>query len=195
MDLATLITEVYGLTNRPDRVAETKSAVKAATLKMHQMDYWDRDIFETGIQFVDSQFVQTWEVVNSFPRFRALKYLRSCDVLGTPITGFNIITPDAAFDSYKSERVNVAYLAGNAIKIKSLAAFQYMLVGIYQNPDITDSGFSSWIAVSHPYAIIFEAARVLFKNIGLDAEAAEYQRLVAEQAQTLIISNTTAKGE
>jgi hypothetical protein len=35
MTLAELISEVYTITGRPDRVAETASAIKSATLKAH----------------------------------------------------------------------------------------------------------------------------------------------------------------
>lgn len=189
MNLTALINETYGLTNRPDLEAVTKSAVKAATLKMHQMDFWDRDLVERGIQFVDPAFVQTWDVLNDIPRFRALKYIRNVNGVA-----FDIITPDHLFDYFNLERVNVAYLSGSSIKIKSRYALQACLTGVYVNPDITDVGFSSWVSISHPYAIIYEAARTVFKNIGLDAEAAEYQRLVAEQAQLITISNVSAKG-
>lgn len=195
MDLATLITEVYGLTNRPDRVAETKSAVKAATLKMHQMDYWDRDLFETGIQFPASGFYQNFDYVNALPRWRAAKYFRPCDSISyVPYGKFDIITPDQIFDSYNRERVNVAYLSGTNFNIKSALPFKYMLVGCYLNPDITDSGYSSWIADQHPYAIIYEAARILFKNVGLDAEEVAFRNLVAEQALVLQTSNIQSVG-
>ena len=44
-----LLNDVYTITNRPDLIAETKLAVKQATLKMHQSDYYPKDLFETGI--------------------------------------------------------------------------------------------------------------------------------------------------
>ena len=51
---AELLADVYTLTNRSDLIAETKLAVKMATLKMHQRDYFYKDIRETGIQFLAS---------------------------------------------------------------------------------------------------------------------------------------------
>ena len=47
--LNSLMTDVMTITNRADLIAETKLAVKQATLKMHQVDYFPKDIFETGI--------------------------------------------------------------------------------------------------------------------------------------------------
>ena len=44
MTLAELIAEAYTLTARPDLVAETASAIRKATLKMHSVDYFYRDL-------------------------------------------------------------------------------------------------------------------------------------------------------
>jgi hypothetical protein len=40
MSLATILTDVYELTGRPDLVAETTLAVKNATLKAHHLDFF-----------------------------------------------------------------------------------------------------------------------------------------------------------
>jgi hypothetical protein len=50
-----LCSEVHTLTNRPDLVNETKLAVKAATLKLHQKDFFYKDISEQGVSFSPSQ--------------------------------------------------------------------------------------------------------------------------------------------
>ena len=42
----------HTITNRPDLINETKLAVKAATLKIHQSDYYYRDLIEQGIAFL-----------------------------------------------------------------------------------------------------------------------------------------------
>jgi len=44
MSLAQLSTDVIALTKRPDLVAETTLAVKMATLKAHNSDYYPRDL-------------------------------------------------------------------------------------------------------------------------------------------------------
>lgn len=195
MNLASLTAEVYGITNRPDLVSETKSAIKAATLKMHQIEYWDRDLFETGAQFIGPEFIQNFYFSNLIPRWRAVKYFRKVDPISyVPMGEFNIITPDSALDAYGFEREEVAYLAGNYFQLRSRVKFQYIILGCYLNPDVTDAGYSSWIAQLHPYAIIFEACRVVFKNIGLDAEEVAYRNLVAEQVVALTTSNLQAKG-
>jgi len=41
--LNSLMDDVYILTNRPELVAETRLAVKKATLKLHQLDFFAKD--------------------------------------------------------------------------------------------------------------------------------------------------------
>jgi hypothetical protein len=58
MTLAELIAEVYTLTGRPDLVAETSAAVRKATLKMHSVDFFYRDLQEKIITFTTPAYKQ-----------------------------------------------------------------------------------------------------------------------------------------
>lgn len=195
MTYAELLAEVIIQTNRPDLTNETAAAVRSATLKMHQIGYWDRDLFETGIQFVAPAYFQQFDYPNVVPLFRALKYLRKYDSSAmTADKEFEVITPDSAFDAYGAEKSDVIYLGGSVFNIKSSTQFQYALLGCYLNPNITQAGYNSWIAIAHPYAIIHEAARLVFKGIGLEEESASQNQLVQEQIIALVASNTVAVG-
>ena len=44
MTFAEILEEVYLITNRRDLEAQTKSAIKKATLKAHQSDFYYRDL-------------------------------------------------------------------------------------------------------------------------------------------------------
>jgi len=74
--LSSLISDVYILTNRPDLVAETELAVKKATLKLHHVDFFKKDLFETGITWNPVAYIQSLEYKNIHPRWRKLDYLR-----------------------------------------------------------------------------------------------------------------------
>lgn len=191
-----LCADVYTITSRPDLVAETKLAVKAATLKAHQSDYYFKDLYETGIQFSTSDFIQQLDVGTVLPRFRSLKYLRKYDSSGTGAPGkfFNIIPPELIQDAYKVDRTDVAYVAGTTLNIKSATQFQYALLGVYQNPVIDEATYSSWIAAQFPYVIVFESARLLFKQIGYDEQASQFEALVKEQFVELKLNNIEAVG-
>jgi hypothetical protein len=195
MTLAELIQEVYTLTARPDRVTETLSAIKSATLKAHQSDYYYKDIFESGLAFSTSDYVQNWDYRATLPLYRALKYLRKYDAsTGTPGKELDIISPDAIFDSYKIQKSDICYVAGAFVQINSSTQESTYLMGCYVNPNITSDGYNSWVALDHPYCIIFDAAATVFKAIGKDEEAAAYRTLVSEQISMLRTSNIVAVG-
>lgn len=189
-----LCDEVYTLTNRPDLIAETKMAVKAATLKAHQSDLYYKDIFETGISFATSDYVQALEYRSVIPKYKQLKYIRKTDSAGTSGNFLEVITPTTALDKYGSVKEDVCYAAGEVIQIKSSTQLQYILFGCYVNPDITESGYNSWIALDNPYAIIFEAAATVYKAIGQDDQSTTFRTLVQEQIMMLKAANIEAEG-
>ena len=170
MNLAELQSEVSNMTRRPDLLSShITPAIKAATLKMHQADFFPKDLYEAVITFPTAEYVQAWNYTASVPRWRALKYMRkidstSGDPLGVPLT---VLVPENLFDDYGVEKTNVAYEAGLFLNIKCSEEIQTFLMGCYVNPDITDAGFTSWIADKHPYAIVYEAAAKVFRQIGL----------------------------
>ena len=110
---AGLCADVYTITNRPDLVAETKLAVRSATLKAHQSDFYPRDIVESGIQFLSSDYIQQFNVYDIFPLYRALKYLRRYDSSGTGSAAefYEILTTGEVLDSDGNYRTGIAYIA------------------------------------------------------------------------------------
>jgi len=195
MTLSELIQEVYTLTNRPDLVGLTLTGVRAATLKMHQSDYYYKDIFETGISFTTAEYLQQIEYRALFPQWRAFKYLRKTDVTGTEQGKFiDPIAPEIVLDGYSLNRTDVCYVAGSLIQVRSSTQLQYSILGCYLNPVITEAGYSSWIALDHPYAIVYEAAATVFKAIGDSDQFAVFNNLALLQIAELRGSNIQAQG-
>lgn len=180
-DLATL---VYELTKRPDLVDETKSAIKAATLKAHMSDYYSKDIYEMYVNLSDttSKYIWSLDYITLMSNFRSLKYIRKYDSdAGEPSDFIEVITPNEVLDSYKVTKTDVCYVAGRVIEIRSSTAISKLILAAYVNPIITDADYSSWVAELYPYAIVYEAARIIFKTIGYDEQFAAYKELVADQ--------------
>lgn len=200
---------VMGLTARPDLATETNIAIQAATLRCHQSDYFIRDIAESLLIFNTTDYNQTFNAQTALARFRALKYLRKYDPTATnTLTGlptgaagelFAIKDPTNIFDDYGLQEDNVAYLAGDTVNMSSQTGqFAQALVGWYQNPVISpldDQHYVSWIARDSPFAIIYDAASIVFKTIGWDTESKKYDLLTAEQFAMLKIYATVAQGE
>jgi hypothetical protein len=199
MTLAELVAEVYTITNRADLVAQTSLAVRSATLKLHQLDYYYKDVFETAVAFDTAEYLQQLEYRTILPRWRALKYIRKFDSTGTPAPGvvgtfLDVVSPEQVLDSYAVAREDICYVAGEVIQIKSSTELSNILLGCYLNPDVGATTFSSWIATDHPFAIIDEAAARVFKMIGKTDEMAMYQQMAFEQQRAIQVSNIQTVG-
>ena len=190
-----LLEEVYVLTNRRDLVAESKSAIKAATLKAHNTDFYSKDIFETGVAFDTAEYRQALDMYNLISNFRAVKYLRRVEDEFDDVGKFiEVVTADEVLDSYSCNRADIAYVAGRVLEIRSSVTFSKCLFGAYVFPIVQEENYSSWIADLHPFAIIYEAVRAIFITIGYQEQAVNFSRLVAEEYATLKMTGLTDVG-
>lgn len=190
-----LLEEVYLITNRRSLVAETKSAIKRATLKAHKTDYYSKDIFEEGIEFANSSNIQTLDYIAMFANFRQWKYFKRVedenDQLGVPI---DIVSVDETLDSYGCNRTDIAYVAGRVLQIRSSVDFQNALVGCYVYPNVTEGSYRSWVADQYPFYIIHESANLIFRSIGKLEEAQAQTAFVREELAEIKIGATVDVG-
>lgn len=188
-----LMNDVYALTKRPDLVAETTYAIKAATLKAHKSDFYPKDIVETGVAFETSSYLQTLAHKELFPLWRAVAYARKA----TPAdvgAFFEVLTPQDILDSYGVEKTNICYLAGSSFQFRSSDNFQYILLGYYSDPVIDPELYSSWIAQEQSPLIVYDAAATIFKTIGYDEQNAAYRDMVSTEIALLKQNNILAEG-
>lgn len=179
-----LVDNVYQITNRPNLESQTKLAVRAATLKAHHTDYYPKDLFETGIQWADKKFIQSLDYRTVIPLWRSFKYLRKY-ADGTAGKFLTILTPEEVLDEYGTAKEDICYLAGSQIEIRSSTEDEFMLLGCYIHPNITEANYSSWIALDHPFAIVYEAAANIFKQTGFDEQFTVFQQMVMQEYQIL----------
>jgi len=184
-----LIEEVFLITNRRDLVNETKSAVKAATLKAHKSDFFSKDIFETGVEFDTADFRQSLDYVSLLSNWRAIKYLKRVEDENDDVGKFfDIITPDEILDSYGTNRTDIAYVAGRVLEIRASVEFSKLLLGVYVYPVVREGAYLSWVAEQFPFAIIHESARRIFRSIGKLEESNAQSQFVAEEYAELKLS-------
>jgi len=182
MTFAEILEEVYLITNRRDLEAETKSAIKKATIKAHLTDFYYRDLFETGVEFTELSHRQALDLNSMFNNFRAIHYVKRVDSSTDEVgVSFEEIDPTQTLDTYGYLRSDVFYIAGRTCELRSSVAFDKALVGIYVLPIVTENEYSSWIANLVPYFIIHEAARTVLRVIGYLEESNAQAREVAEQ--------------
>lgn len=190
-----LLTDIYSITNRPDLVADTKLALRSATLKAHHSDFYPKDLYETGVTFLTPAILAEFEYRTLIPRWRALKYLRHFDLVSdTPGEFFTVLDPTDVLDRYQIQKQNVCYLAGELLKIRSPDALSYALLGCYIHPDTAEATYNSWIALEYPNLLVFETAGSIFKMIGFDEQATFYRNESAILLNELRSSNILATG-
>ena len=188
-----LVAAVYVVTNRPDLVSDTEQAVRNATLKAHTTDgngeaqFYAKDIYETGYSFPTADYFQSLDYINLITNWRAISYLKRVeDAADTEGKFFSVISVSEILDEYGTARTDIAYVAGRVIEIRSSVEFTLGLLGAYVFPIVTPkASFSSWVADQYPYAIVHEAARMIFMSIGQKEEAASEKSLMLEEFFTL----------
>lgn len=203
--LAAILAEVYALTNRPDLVLESTTAVKKATLQAHQSDFFWQDLTKVQLNLDPTLEYTAFVISTNFARFRAFGEIYRADpttsaFLNPQTNKIKLLDYTSIFDGYSYLQNNVAWAVTGSLNVRSygvttvLTPVQTIFVHWYQNPDITNAANLGWISDSHPYAIIVKAAQLVFKTIGQDQQAAYYKDEIAEQYAELKISNITAQG-
>jgi len=204
MNFNELTSEVLSIVRRPDHQSRIESAVRAATLKAHNQDFYYRDLKESGVEFENSAYIQNFLPTQIFgARFRKIKYIRYWNYDATDTVDFgapgNFFTPidiENAIDQYGYTKQGVYYMAGELIQIRSAVKFTHCLVGAYTFPIVaTTETFDSWIAQLYPYSIVYEAARQVFNQIGKPSDAKTMTEAVAEEYRQLTISSLNKPGE
>lgn len=192
MTFAELVAEVLSIVKRPDLQSRIESAVRAATLKMHQSDFFYRDIVEAPVQFDQARVLQNFMPSEVVANFRKAKYIRTwCgDADGSFGPFLEPIQIENSMDVYGSSKNNVFYMAGQLLQIRAVPAVYRVLFGAYKHPVVTPvESYSSWIADEYPYAIIYEAARTIFRSISFNEQAAEFAQLAGEVLVEIKLSN------
>lgn len=174
--------QVYTLTNRSDLTAETSLAVRQATLGAHHSDKYLRDLFELQVA-VTPAAVFSLDIPTYFPQYRQFKYIRPYDLVTGSFASFflEFLAPDAIFDEYLIEKVNVAYVAGTNLNMKLQGDYGGFVVGYYKNPILSpDGSYNSWIAQDFAHIIVMEASIRIFTMIGYEEAAGRMRRLLYE---------------
>jgi hypothetical protein len=193
--LAELQADVYTLTNRPDLVSETLYCIKKATLRLHQLEEFPKDLVEvpvTGLvttSTVDNRY--SIDVTAApFLRYRKPVYVRDnpTPVAGAIVNQFSLIPADVIMNNYNQEFSNYWYEAGNNIQIRAFYATTSVKVGYYRNPDVATATYSSWIADLYSNAVSDDAAAQLFKLIGKDDEYTRFTQISADNFRIIQMS-------
>lgn len=174
---------VYSITNRPDLVAETKLAVRQATLAAHRSEKWFKDKAEVYLPLTLAAAFQL-DIPTYFPNWRQFEYLRPFNSISQSPASFilgpdEMLATDAIFDEYANEKTNVWYVAGSNLNIRLATSWDSWLIGYYSNPVISpEANYESWIAREQPAIIVIDAAMRVLDTIGFNDAARRLEILL-----------------
>lgn len=188
--------DVLTIVKRADLAADIEMHTKNAILKAHQSDYYMQDLMESAFTFAEASPTYSLDIRTLVPLFRKMKYLNTIDQTTQDVVRqLRPILPEQFLDGYGYKQDYVFYEAGSFIQIRTSDSPQYFGFGCYLLPDTTLLQRASWIADSVPFAIVYEAARTLFKVIGFDEQSSSMEKLVAEAMAEVKMLGIPTTGE
>lgn len=168
-----LCQDVYTLTGRPDLVADTQLALRAAARKFHLIDFWFRDHQEKALDLGTPNQNFSFDIPSNFTNWRKFSYIRPVDpIQGMPKDKYiKFQDPTAIFDEFGRSKTDVFYTAGTRINMKTLDSESAFLFGWYSFPNLGPSNFASWIADMYPELLVYAATGEILNVIGQVDEA------------------------
>lgn len=195
MTFTEIFNEVVGWTNRPDLDANTRSAIRAATLKYHRKEKFWRDVNTVPLAGLAPVNGVILIPLASLPRFRQAAYVRIPATAAGGERYLSIVSFDDMVDLDGYAKDNIAFFAGTQLNIKSSSNPTTLEVCYWQDPIVSPEGaYSSWIADLQPDLIIASAAAKVF---AFDNESEIFKAAVAEEAfqwLELLQNNTETVG-
>jgi len=181
-----LIQDVYTLTGRPDRAAETALAVRKATLKYHLADLWKNDLTTSLITVPvivagsDMSYRYALDLTQSaqFPLFRKMSNIVEYNALPTGLEyKFKEYDADNILDDYRVERLNYWYQMGKQVTLRCDKILVQLAAQYWAFPNVVPATYNSWIADENPDFISSEAAAHVFAAVGKADEAARFAQM------------------
>lgn len=194
MTYSELLAEIKLLSKRGDIDDKIAIALRMTTLRVHRSDLFWRDLVEANASFSSSNVV-TIDVSTSLTRFRQINYVQYLDTTtGAVGTMLDEVDPSDVLDDYNYFKTDRWYLSGNNLNINFAYATSGARLGYWQNPDVSASGYNSWIANELPDILVQGSLAYLFNLTGKQEEARSINRMVGlevdpanrAQGQTLL---------
>ena len=186
MSFADILTDVYTLTGHPEQVNLSKLGIRAATVKLHGMEFWREDRVEESIAVtvVEGEFSLDLAADLAYA-VRHLAAIRK----GSGHVYFDEIDPKQLLDQFGYKRYNSFYRIGNTLKFLSDTAETEIFIIYYKQPIAVETGYTSWIADMYPLLVALEAANFVFSSLGDKEQEAKIKGMIAEHIGVLTINH------
>lgn len=183
--LDSLTDDVIEITKRPDQITYIRNRIKVATLKAHHKEWYIRDMIKDWMFPASPATSFVLDVSSKFPLFRKMDSIYPV-LNGQLLDKLSPIQPDDLFSEFGNLRNNCWYQTGTDVNIRTVNKYDQFLVHVYVHPNVSDSGYSSWIANEYPDAIVCRVAGDVFARAGKDAEATQQKNAARETDMEII---------
>lgn len=173
---------VIANTKRPELVVLTDNAIRMATLRAHQVDFFPRDQSNVSLNYtpiVSGQIYVDYTTLYSIaPLIRTPDFMQSIDlVTGLPTENLEHVVDFKNFwNEYNELRSSCFTLLGANLRARSLSNTGKFQLYYYSNPAVDTIGYNSWIADMYKEELAMWAAAIVWMRSGFQEIAASAQR-------------------
>jgi len=173
MNFAEIVSEVVGITKRPDKVQEISTAINAVISLCTMKASFAKDLVEISLPISSLLYGDTVQFDNVSPlptiiRFRKFKYIKAPGVRRYLLP----IGADQVFTTASSLQLDRYYVGGNNLTYTLKELAQSLEIGYYQYPKVLSDFVGNdthWMLDIMPYTIIDLSAARIFRSVGDDA--------------------------
>ena len=173
-----LVTKLVKLSNRPDVIEEIKIQLRQATLAIHHLDFFHRDLVSGLIDSSAGRRQQHEIELTKFPRVRNIKAILPyfASSYGQPSNQCGKeLTPNASLEFCRCN-TNWWRTNGGRLTINSSYNTHQFSMYYYENPKLyPDEEYSSWVAELYEEALLDWTLMLLF-DVLRDTSAADRYR-------------------
>lgn len=183
MNFTEIVTEILGMTKRPDKILSIRREVNAAVLYYSSENDYRRDLVETTLAITPAGYELIVDIANDLERFRKVSYMKygGLKVYIDEVQSLRL-TKDC-------ELLNKWYISGDSINIKLKNSTSSLDFGYYKYPPVlTDAAPNYWMLNGNWNAILQRAASVVFNDIG-DAQSSQKALALASDAAMIFKSD------
>lgn len=192
--------EVIALTKRPELISVTDIAIRIATLRAHQVDFFPRDVASHPLTYTvptgNVLFVDIPALYTAVPLLRTPDFLQGLDnVTLLPNENLEYVPSYKDFwDEHNELRGSVFTLMGDVLKVRFAGATGRATLYYYKNPDVAEATYSSWIADTYKQDLAQWAAAIVWNRTGFqEVGQTTMQQQVVPFQSLLVESHLTRK--
>ena len=169
-----LVQKVFGITGSTNMLAETIDAIDRATRDAHNANKWQRDVQYVSVHFGPEDGCPSKErqviLPNLFKRITEVMVKMPREAKPQPIKVAK------SYSAHLNDSSTAkAVLLGNVLHVVATDVFNDLIIGGHSRPDVSDTGYNSWIAVDYPNVIIYNAAAQVLSDLGDASSVVNFQ--------------------